>query len=254
MVKKIAVISAGVIALATFIFSAVKINGILSEYRQGAEIYEKMAEYAEHTEDATVHTDGAADGAEEPKQPVIAFDAIKQVNPDCVAWIRIEDTEINYPVLQGNDNSYYLRRLIDGTWNICGSIFLDYRVNADMTDRHTVIYGHNMRNSGMFTDLMKYKKQDFYDSHSVGYLFTPLGNFRAEFFAGYVAAADSNAWQTEFESDAEFEAWVQNAVEKSTFKSGITPSANDRILTLSTCSYEFSNARYVLLGILREYD
>ncbi len=252
MAKKIILAAIAAIALATCIFSAVKINGILAEYRRSDSIYKEMAAYAETSAaESDEQSDAMSNGEEEAKKSAIDFDSMKKINPDCAAWIRIEDTEINYPVLQSEDNNYYLRRLIDGTWNICGSIFFDYRTDAGMTDRHSIIYGHNMRTHGMFTDLMKYKKQDFYDSHPTGYLFTPQGDYRVEFFAGYVASVNSGAWRTDFESDEDFEEWINEAVEKSTFKSGIIPTASDRILTLSTCSYEFRNARYVLLGVIR---
>ena len=90
----------------------------------------------------------------------------------------------------------------------------------------------------MFASLAGYKDQAYYDEHPTLMLMTPDENYTVALFAGYVASVD--------------EAWLIQAQERSTFDGGVTPTSNDRILTLSTCSYEFNNARYVVLGVLQE--
>ena len=107
-----------------------------------------------------------------------------------------------------------------------------------------------MDNGSMFQNLMGYKDQSFYDGHPTAQLFMPGGTYTVEFFAGYVTSVDGDAWQLDFASDAEFGAWIENEKEKSLFGSPVTLTAADRIVTLSTCSYEFYNARFVLLGRL----
>lgn len=184
-----------------------------------------------------------------PVGPTIDFAGLKEINEDCVAWIYIEDTAINYPVVQGSDNSYYLKHLIDGKWNSSGCIFLDYRVNADISDRHSIIYGHHMKDGTMFSGLTKYKQQEYYESHPEGLLITPERTYRIEFFAGYVASVEDPAWKVGFESDEDFKMWIKEAKKRSWFESPLSPAVNDKIVTLSTCSYEFENARFVLLGI-----
>ena len=77
---------------------------------------------------------------------IVDFEVLQTENKDIIAWLHCPDTKINYPVAQSEDNSYYLRRLLDGSWNTAGTIFMDYRNSADFSDRHTVIYGHNMKN------------------------------------------------------------------------------------------------------------
>lgn len=165
------------------------------------------------------------------------FAALREINPDIVAWIYIEGTKINYPIVQGEDNSYYLKHLFSGEWNGSGCIFLDFRNDASFADRHSIIYGHHMKNGTMFTDLDKYKKQEFFDEHPVALLLTPDKNYKVDFFAGYVAAPQDDAWEIGF-TEAKFEVWLQNAADRSCFTSEIAPIASDRILTLSTCSYE----------------
>ena len=108
-----------------------------------------------------------------------------------------------------------------------------------------------MKNGTMFSGLTEYKKQEFYDAHSVALLLTPDKNYEIEIFAGYVASVQDEAWEVTFPSDPDFTGWLDKAKERSCFTSGITPAVTDRMLTLSTCSYEFNNARFVLLGILK---
>lgn len=187
-----------------------------------------------------------------PLGPTIDFAGLKEINEDCVAWIHIEDTAINYPVVQGSDNSFYLKHLIDGKWNSAGCIFLDSRVGSDLSDRHSIIYGHHMKDGTMFSGLTKYKKQEYYEAHSEGLLITPERTYTIEFFAGYVASVEDPAWKIGFESEEDFDTWIKEAQKKSWFTSSLSPAVTDRILTLSTCSYEFDNARFVLLAIIVE--
>ena len=187
-----------------------------------------------------------------PLGPTIDFAGLKEINEDCVAWIHIEDTAINYPVVQGSDNSFYLKHLIDGKWNSAGCIFLDSRVDSDLSDRHSIIYGHHMKDGTMFSGLTKYKKQDYYEAHLEGLLITPERTYRIEFFAGYVASVEDSAWKVDFESDEDYGTWIKEAKKRSWFTSSLSPAVTDRALTLSTCSYEFDNARFVLHAILYE--
>lgn len=109
-----------------------------------------------------------------------------------------------------------------------------------------------MKNGTMFSELTQYKKQAYYEEHPEGLLITPECTYQIEFFAGYVASVEDDAWKIEFESDEEFESWIKEAKSRSWFTSPLSPAVTDRILTLSTRSYEFDNARYVLLGVVTE--
>lgn len=190
-----------------------------------------------------------ADSAAQPS-PQVDFASLRTVNPEIVAWLTIEGTNIDYPVAQHSDNDYYLHYLFNGEYNSSGCLFMDCRNATDVSDRHTIIYGHHMDNGTMLQNLMYYKDQSFYDDHPAARLITPNGSYMVEFFAGYVADVDSNSWEPDFTSDEDFEDWLAAAMERSAFESKAIPSAADRIVTLSTCSYEFYNARFVLLGKL----
>ncbi len=123
---------------------------------------------------------------------------------------------------------------------------------ADLSDRNSILYGHHMKDGSMFHSLMEYKSQEYYDEHPTVLFLTLEANYEVKIFAGYVASVDADAWTVDFSSGSEFEEWIQRAKERSCFTSEIAPAATDRILTLSTCSYVFNNARFVLLGVIHQ--
>lgn len=108
----------------------------------------------------------------------VDFIKLKKRNKDIIAWLYCEDTQINYPVVQSADNEYYLRRLIDGTWAVAGTLFFDYRNSSDVSDWYTVIYGHNMHNDTMFGSLHKFSDADYLKKHPNMSLFTQSSIFK----------------------------------------------------------------------------
>lgn len=178
------------------------------------------------------------------------FEALQKINPDIVAWIYSPGTRISYPVVQGNDNSYYLHRLVDGRKNTCGTLFVDCHNAESFTDGNTIIYGHHMKNGSMFASLEKYKEQSYYEEHPVMYLLTPEKSYRLVVFAGFVTAADSSVYTLQF-PDEDRKSWVEKAIAQSDFQSDVQVDEDEAIVTLSTCDYTYSNARYVVLGVLR---
>ena len=224
-------------------FCAWKIWSILSDYKKGNDTYEEAASFVSIPEKEEKPVD-------EIDRPIVDFDALREINPDIVGWIYIEDTNINYPIAQGPDNSYYLSRMYNKQWDGCGCIFMDYRNSPDFSDPNSVIYGHYVKNGSMFQNLVGYKAQEFYETHKTAYLLTPDKNYQIIFFAGYVASLKDDAWKVDF-SEEEFEPWYMKAIEQSIFDSGVVPTPQSKIITLSTCSYEFNDARFVVLGILK---
>ena len=185
------------------------------------------------------------------KLPInVDFKVLKEQNKDIVAWLYSEETTINYPVVQANDNDYYLRRLIDGIYNQAGTIFMDYKNNSIFDDYKTILYGHNMKNGTMFGTLTNYKNQEYYNEHKEMYLFTENKNFKVELVAGYITSSESDIYTVTKKNTNE--KLLQSAISNSTFKSEVEATKQDKILVLSTCDYDFKNARYVLLGVLRE--
>ena len=177
------------------------------------------------------------------------FEKLLNINPDTVAWITLPDTVIDYPVVQGEDDSYYLRHLFTGKRGASGCIFMDAANAPDFTDRNTVLYGHHMKNGSMFAGLEKFNKQSYYDAHGSMTLFTPSGDHRVEWFAGYGTTSDRVP--TAFESDQAFSDFVAEAAANSDFASDVQVLPTDRLLTLSTCTYFMYDARYLLIGVIR---
>lgn len=229
---------------------------VQSEYQTGEETYEDIGNLVElptrRPDPESIETTVSENPTESDTTdwPVVDFEALREINPDIVGWIYIEGTEINYPVVQGEDNSYYLKHLFTGEWNSSGCVFLDSRNRKDFSDMNNVIYGHHMKNGSMFSGLDSYKKQEFFDEHPTVLILTPDQNYKVEIFAGYVASVEDNAWQLGFTA-IDFEDWLLTISGRSCFVSEIVPAVTDCIVTLSTCSYEFNNARFVLHGIIR---
>lgn len=236
---------------------------IVSEYKKEENASEQLRQFIDlaatqpaqpTTQEPTSPTEGteitesAGNTPEETKPvsyPVVDFEALLAVNDDVVGWIYIPDTNVNYPVVQGTDNRHYAFTMADGRDNAAGSIFMDYRNTPDFSDKHTVIYGHNMRNGSMFANIVEYKQPEYLAEHPFGMILTPDGNFQFEVIGGYVAELSDPAWQLEFAGEEDFLLWLEEAMVRIGIDGGIQPE--DRILTLSTCSYEFSEARYVLV-------
>lgn len=237
------------ILVIVMLVSAYQIWSIMSEYKAGESAYEEMEQFIDIPSQVPTT---ANPEAEEPtvQFPEVDFESLKQINDDLVGWIYIPNTHVNYPVVQGDDNSYYLNRLFNKKWNSAGSIFVDYRNEAGFTDPHTIIYGHQMNNRTMFNDLKLYEDQSFYDQQPVGYLLTPEGTYLIEFFSGYVSSVDTNAWDLNFTPDS-FVTWLEDIKSRSAFTSQVEPKGEDKVVTLSTCSSAFANARFVLHGVLR---
>ena len=206
-----------------------------------------MSEEAEATEPASdLSVDDTTEATEctETNVPVfVDFEKLTAEYPDTVGWLYCEGTPINYPVVQGKDNLRYLRRLPDGSYNAAGSLFADYRCKEVAASGNYIIYGHNMKNGSMFGTLVRYKSQNYYDEHPTLYYLTPERTFRIELIAGFVTKSTGEVYNTQLSAEQ-----VRQFCAESDFSSGITPQDDDVFITLSTCSYEYENARYVVIG------
>lgn len=177
---------------------------------------------------------------------VVDFDALSAINPQVKAWISSDTGAINYPVVRGTDNDYYLTHLVDGTVNSNGSIFMDFRNAADLSDRNTFIYGHNMRNGAMFASLSLYSTLGYRESHPELLLTTSEGSYSLQVFAGCVVPGNSDLYQISYSGDEEFITYIDRVRSISDFSADVPINEKDRIVTLSTCSYNYDDARYLL--------
>lgn len=125
---------------------------------------------------------------------------------------------------------------------------MDYRNSQKIEDKNTILYGHNMKNDTMFGTIQEYKKQEYYNKHKNMYYFTPERNFIIKLFAGYTISAKSEI----YDLCTIDETTKEELMNKSDFKSDVEVTMNDKIITLSTCAYEYDDARYIVMGVLQE--
>ena len=182
---------------------------------------------------------------------IVDFEALKKKSPDVVGWIYCPGTIINYPVVQAEDDNYYLHRSYDGSYNFAGSIFVEAVNKPEFQDPNTIIYGHNMKDNTMFAGLSKWSSQSFYAEHPTVWLMTPEQDYRIELFSGYTTSAGSYAYTLFQGPGEELDEYIATALRKSDFDAGFAPQEGERLVLLSTCAYVFDNARYVLHGVLR---
>ena len=245
--KKIILNLIMILCVVSFAFFGYKIYNYKKEEKKQEEIRDNLIENA-----ITISTQENNETENINPHMEINFDILKSKNKDIVAWIYSEGTPINYPVVQSKDNDYYLRRLLDGTYNQGGTIFMDSRNNRNFEDYNTIIYGHNMKNNTMFGTLINYKKQEYFNEHPYIYLFTESKKYKIELFAGYVTSSKNDIYNFPQNINTN-EKLIKTAKEKSTFKSNTNVISEDKIITFSTCSYDFEDARYVLLGVAKDY-
>ncbi len=240
------------IFLGVFIFAAYQLYTTFFGYHQASKAYENMNQQYVSAQSATPtpvqETEAPVETPPVVTGPIsVDFAALQAQNPQVVGWIYSPDTVISYPVLRGTDNEYYLNHILDGTENASGSIFMDYLCNPQFGQENTLIYGHHMQNGSMFKTIADYKYEGYYAKHPVLYYLTPTKNYRLDVFAGFVTGGDSDVYAIAFSSPGEFQSFIDTMRSRSNFDTDVQVTTSDRIVTLSTCSYEFDDARYVVL-------
>lgn len=185
---------------------------------------------------------------------------LRNTNRDIIGWIEMPgDTEVNYPIVQSDDNEYYLHYAYNGAYNPAGSIYLDYRNKLVMSsNRHTIIYGHNMESgSPMFANLLHFKDESYWKNNRYINIYTDDALYTYEVFAAYETppqqqGVEYNSWRMNFNQDAKiFMKWVESVRSRSDISPNVTVESDDRIVTLSTCMNVNDN-RYVVHGVLVE--
>ncbi|MBB3112461.1 sortase B [Paenibacillus phyllosphaerae] len=180
------------------------------------------------------------------------FAPLLELNPDIVGWIQLEGSTIDYPIVQAADNERYLTLNYKGEPSSAGSIFMDYRNDPGLTGRNTVLYGHRMKDGSMFGVLKHYVDLDYYKAHRTLRLDTPTDAYEVEVFAVYTTTTGVNYIETEFRDESAFGDFVQEIQQRSIYESDVQVTADDRIITLSTCDYSLdpSEGRFVVHGRL----
>ena len=188
-----------------------------------------------------------------------SFAELLTINEDVCAWVTLDNTKIDHPVLQGSTNLTYVNKDVYGNFALAGSIFLDTRNSRDFTDAYSLLYGHHMENSGMFGDLDLYKDQTFFDENTTGMLILPDRAYKLEIFAcmlieaGDDAIFDPEQWQTDIGGLLSF-ARENNLHLREETVGRLERMESPQILALSTCSTEFTDARTIILAVMEPYQ
>jgi len=175
----------------------------------------------------------------------IDFDSLKATNPDVIAWVYIPGTVIDYPILwKEYDIEYYLHHDINHKESYY-SVYMDGYSNSDFSTLNNIIYGHHMKDGKMFTDITKFKKEDFFKEHRMIYIYTPNKTYRLKTVAALYTDSAPERRQTYFDDMDYFHNYVDRMTEKCTFRE-IPETGVNKIWSFITCSYEGDDTRTVL--------
>ncbi|MEF9839352.1 MAG: class B sortase [Lachnospiraceae bacterium] len=203
--------------------------------------------------DSTTITEGATAAKYEIYKPSmenqLSFGELQAINPEVFGWLSVYGTMIDYPLVQGEDNAKYINTSVECTYSMTGAIFLDYSNNRSFLDFNSIIYGHNMVPQVMFGSIKSFKDPQFFESHKYGNLYFDGKDHGIELFAIIVADAYDGAIYTSGLTDETMkQVYLDTLKGKSLLYRDINITSNDRIVLLSTCSTESTNARDILVG------
>lgn len=230
MKKKIIAAVILIVSVCVCLFSGYKIFVIKREYSAAENMYFQQ-------EKAVVNEN-------EKGEKAFDFEKLKTTNKDICGWIEIPAIKVSYPVLQGENNNSYLRRLPDGTYNVGGSIFVDERCRNDFTSPVTVIYGHFMYNGSMFGRLKSFLNKDFLNNNRELKIYTPDKTIYLQILACFEVNKKSAIYNLpENEITDEY---IETLSQASDTELNEIDKENEKIVLLSTCSHSFESARTVL--------
>jgi sortase B len=228
--SKILITLIQIVLIAVIIFSGIKIIEWIKSNKKNKDIMSEIKE--------NVVINNEMDSNNEEYK--IDFAKLKQKNSDAIAWIKVNGTDIDFPVVKGTDNSYYLTHNFDKEKNKAGWIFADYRNKFDGTDKNIIIYGHNMKNGSMFASLKDVIKEEWYNNENNKYiaLITENENCKYQVFSVYQIETEEYYLQTNISNFKEF---VEKIKGRSKKDFNVDIKETDNILTLSTCA---DNTKY----------
>lgn len=232
-----------ILCIGVMAFCGYQIYSIFSERSKGKELNAQLVHYMQYTPQA-------ADG---PRLEV-DFEGLQKINPDICAWIYLQGSEINYPVVQGSDNDYYLEHTASGGRNKCGAIFMDYINSPSFVDQKTILYGHRMNNGTMFADLLGYKEQAYYEEHPYLLLATPEQTYVLEVVSAREVEGKRENYRVSFISLEDYLADIQMLCQNSLIQTGVEVRKEEHVVMLSTCVRGNKSNRFAVLTRLVPYE
>lgn len=226
------------ICVAVFAFSAYQLYIIFSQEQVIEKETEQLKEYIVK-EDNLLEPDWASLQAE---------------NSDIIAWIYVPSCDISFPVVQGDDNDYYLNHTTQGEYNARGAIFLSNTANPSFTDDNSLIYGHSVEGGGMFTSIKNFTDEAFFNEHPSFYLLTPNANYECQILA-YAKTVDPSVYYTT--SFGGYRDETINQFKSEALYSRDIDTTDKTLVSLSTCDLDYgfnSDRRLILIGVLNVTD
>ncbi|MCI6188428.1 MAG: class B sortase [Clostridium sp.] len=249
------------VALILFIGSSTKLFLIWNEYNKNAKSYEAIQEYGpkavepktnnEKNEENGQNGEGENNSENDDIYKYVLseedYNKLYSINQDIKGWITVPNTSVNYPIVQGTDNSYYLHHNFNKEANNGGAIFIACENKNPFEDQNTVIHGHHMKDGSMFATLNEFKDIDFFKANKYIYISTKDRVRKYEIFSMYVEKASVNPYEISFSSDEEYLQYLKSLSGKSIYGTDVGEfSPDDKILTLSTCTYEVNDGRLLI--------
>lgn len=185
-----------------------------------------------------------------------SFEELLAINPDVCAWVTLDNTKVDYPVLQGETNLTYINQDVYGNFALAGSIFLDSRNDRNFSESYSLLYGHHMENSGMFGDLDLYKDEAFFEENTTGMLILPNRAYELEIFACLMTKASDDYIFAPDRWQADIDGLIAYAEENGTHLheeciEKLKQMEDPQVLALTTCGTEFTDARTVILAVMK---
>lgn len=255
--KKWVKITILILLLLIFAFSVYKIVIYIIDSKKIGDINEEILELPSAEIEGTENAEIINPPKEETsdywtfiKTPYIDvnFDELLKKNKDTVAWIKINNTNVNYPIVQSSDNTKYLKKAFDGTYNKAGWLFMDYRNNSKDFGVNTIIYGHSMKNTTMFGTLLKAKEASWYKNKDnwVIKVSTPEYYTLWQIFSLYTVDPENYYITTNFNNETQINKFINTITSRSIYNFNAEVNKDDKILTLSTCSSSSGKNRFVV--------
>ncbi len=183
----------------------------------------------------------------------LSFEELRKINPEVIGWLTVNDTPIDYPIAQTDNNEKYVNTNAEGQYTLSGSVFLDYRNSSDFDDFNNILYGHHMEKKMMFGSLSDFADKEYFDSHRYGNLFYNGTDHGVEFVALILTDAyNSNMFEPALSGEEKQQEFIDYVYSNATHLRNTTLTTEDHLLLLSTCTNEITNGRYILVGKFTE--
>lgn len=232
---------ANIILVTILLFSSSQIAIKVIDYKKSEKLYEDIQSIVQETEDISNNPEN---NNTQKKENIRTYEKLVKINPEYQFWVEVENTNINYPVVQTNNNRFYLKKDFNKKNSNSGTVFMDADNNFE-NDSNVVLYGHNMNNKTMFNNVTLFKKKDFFNQNNkIKIKHTKdQKEYTYEVFSVYYTDNSFDYNTVKFNEHYTFMDFIKDIKEKSIYKKSIDISENDKIITLSTCSYEFKGAK-----------